>query len=111
MNNVKTYTLENVTIYTVDNKITMAKSNITGKFISHVVAQAHLSDYLSKQSLSYMLLNTLLVFTLIEFMSNAFKRKENSFVTYKKRYRLVLIDYVILILGSIDFIAYMQWIN
>lgn len=108
MNNVKTYSLENVTIYTVDNKITMAKSNITGKFISHVVEQNHLSDYLSKQSLSYMLLNTLLVVTLIEFMS---KRKEKSFVTYKKRYRLVLIDYVILIFGCIDFIAYMQWIN
>lgn len=118
MNNVKTYVLDevnnptcSVTIFTVNNKVTLAKCNKSGKFVKHVVAQTLLNDYLSKQTLTYMILNAVTVLSVLNFFNVLVNKTVNPLGTVNKLMcRFKLIDLFMLVIGSIDLILYCKWI-
>lgn len=111
MNNVKTYVLDEVTIYTVNNKITLAKCNKSGKFVKHVVAQILLNDFLSKQTFTYMIINAVTVLAVLKFINVLMVKVGTKLGTVNKlMHRFKLIDLFMLVLCSIDLILYCKWI-
>lgn len=111
VNEHKTYSLENHTIYTVNGIITLAKSKQSGKFINHVIAQMILNKHLKEQKLSYMIINAVTVITVLKFLNVLVNKTVNALGTVNKfMYRFKLIDLFMLVIGSIDLILYCKWI-
>lgn len=111
VNEPKIYSLENHTIYTVNGRITLAKSKQSGKFINHVIAQMILNEHLKEQKLSYMILNAVTVLTVLKFMNVLVNKTVNALSTVNKfMHRFKLIDLFMLVIGSIDLILYCKWI-
>lgn len=111
VNEIKTYNLENHTIYTVNGRITLAKSKKSGKFINHVIAQMVLNEHLKEQKLSYMILNAVTVLSVLKFLNVSMIKVTTTLGTINKIiHRLKLIDLFMLVVGSTDLILYCKWI-
>jgi hypothetical protein len=121
LNELKTYNLENHTIYTVNGRITLAKSKISGKFINHVIAQMILNEHLKEQKLTYMILNTVTVLSVLFFIHRNMNKLKRSFSKLETNVlnkltrllgttRFKAIDYIMLLLSVIDLVAYCKWI-
>lgn len=82
----------------------LAKCNKSGKFVKIAVAQTLLNEYLSKQTLTYMIINTLTVLAVFKFIV-----RTRKFVCDLK-YKIKFIDILLLVLSSIDLILYCLWI-
>lgn len=112
VNEIKTYSLENHTIYTVNGIITLAKSKKSGRFINHVIAQMVLNEHLKEQKLSYMILNAVTVLAVLKLINVSVSKTVNVLGTVKKLMsRFKLIDLFMLVVGSIDLILYCKWIS